>query len=202
MRLRQPGIKLQHLTVHFNGPAPIPLRLQRQGKFDERFNMVRLNPQRFAKSNNGLIELPAIKQKFPQIAVKVRHIGIECDGALNEIEADFNASRLSRHDAQEMQGIREIRILRQDLPVNRLRLGQSPSPVMLGRNIHRLPRSSWTAWPNDNGARPIFRTKRTRRNQRCTPFSRVVLDALCSQIDQRPLQRCRTEIPGISQARR
>jgi hypothetical protein len=67
--------------------------------------------------------------------VVLRHRGIQRDRARNELRGRVMLADLMRDDAEQMEGVRVVRLGLKNLPVERFRLRQAAGLVMLKGKI-------------------------------------------------------------------
>ena len=95
------------------------------------FGVVGLEIYCLTVCGDGLAELSAVFQRTTEVAVGFGVVGNDIDGLFDQIHRNIIPAHLKRDHSEQVQGIRVLWLLRENLPVKRLRLRQPPG-LMVG----------------------------------------------------------------------
>jgi hypothetical protein len=156
-----PGVGVIRLELHralkLGDRLIMPLhRRQRRSEVVVRLRVGRIEPDRFATSLRRLLDARRRAQHFTKIVVIRRHGPAQGNRAADELFRLPMPPARQCDDAEQMQRVRLVRILRENALVNDLRLPQPPGGVVMagdvqqfgdGMNDHELPGTK-----NDSGS--------------------------------------------------
>jgi hypothetical protein len=127
----------QHEPVLGLRARNVPAFAQQETKLNVRLQIAGLMQQRFPIARDGLAPASERAQSDSHVAVIDAVARLQPDGTDEEIERPVGVTSLERSNPQEENSVRVIRLGRQDLPINRLRLRQAAYAMVCETGLER-----------------------------------------------------------------
>ena len=134
----QIGLKLDGAVVAFNRLVEMPLNPQHAAQIVVGWGIVGFELHDAPETGNRQLPLAGLAVRLTEIAVILGDERVDGNRPADPIDRSAQIARLTREDAEQMQRVGMIGVLRQDQAIHRLRISPSATLMMTDGNLHRL----------------------------------------------------------------
>ena len=138
MHFGEIGVDRKQALIHGDGAIKLVCLVQGDGESEERFGRIAIEAERLLECGNRVGVLVDRQEHLAAAAVVAPFVRIDLDGAVDQGDRLLGVAGLAGEQAQPMVGVGLIGMLGDDLAIDRLGVGQTPSQMMLHRRIKPL----------------------------------------------------------------
>ena len=138
MRIGKIRPKRDRLPMAIRGLLEFSLRVKCASKVNVCLGKFGIELYRPLAARHRFVEFSAFTQQMPEIRIRLGIVRIQLHGPANMRDPFLALAALKQRDAKHVNRRRKIPVIRQNLPVNSLRLAKSSGSMVRDRDVHRL----------------------------------------------------------------